>query len=51
MVAIAGAVFLDKTDGNYLVIFALPTVFRQGATTPEATETASGAWLMPLLGY
>ncbi len=26
---ITGRGFLDKTDGNYWVIFALPTVFRQ----------------------
>ena len=26
---ITGAGFVDKTDGNYLVIFALPTVFHQ----------------------
>ena len=35
--------FVDKTNGNYLVIFALPTIFHQGERYcyyPSQTRTA-----------
>ena len=34
--------YVDKTDGNYLVVFALPTIFhRTSAITPRAKATGS----------